>query len=45
MGFFYPVVPEGQALLRAQVTVRHDERVLREAAASFAEAARTLRLA
>ena len=45
MGFCYPVVPEGQALLRAQVTVRHDERVLREAAASFAEAARTLRLA
>jgi len=44
MGFCHPVVPEGQARLRAQVTARHGAAGLRTAAATFAAAARELGL-
>lgn len=45
MGFCYPVVPEGAARLRAQVTARHSQKALKNAAAAFGEAAREVGLA
>lgn len=39
MGFCHPVVPEGAARLRAQVTAKHTQKALKEAAAAIAEAA------
>lgn len=44
MGFCHPVVPEGSARIRLQVSVKHSEKALRGAAAAFAEAARELGL-
>jgi glycine C-acetyltransferase len=38
IGFSYPVVPHGQARIRAQVSAAHDPADLRRAAALFAEA-------
>jgi glycine C-acetyltransferase len=42
MGFCHPVVPEGSARLRAQLTVKHSEPVLRAAAKTMGQAAREL---
>jgi glycine C-acetyltransferase len=43
MGFCYPVVPEGSARIRAQVTAQHSAEALKNAASMFAEAVRTAR--
>jgi glycine C-acetyltransferase len=40
MGFCHPVVPEGSARIRAQVTVQHTPKALQTAAATFGECAR-----
>jgi len=40
MGFCHPVVPEGAARIRAQVSARHTQKSLKEAARAFAEAFR-----
>lgn len=39
LGFCHPVVPEGAARIRAQVTIGHTEATLENTAAAFAEAA------
>jgi glycine C-acetyltransferase len=44
LGFCHPVVPEGAARIRAQVTAKHTARQLREAAETFAKVARELGL-
>jgi len=43
MGFCHPVVPEGSARIRAQVTASHSDEALQKAAAIFGECARQLR--
>jgi glycine C-acetyltransferase len=43
MGFCHPVVPEGSARIRAQVTVSHTDEALQKAAGIFGECARALR--
>jgi glycine C-acetyltransferase len=44
VGFCHPVVPEGQARIRAQISAQHTERGLRRALAAFGAAGRELRL-
>ncbi len=44
VGFFYPVVPQGQARIRVQISAVHDEATLRQALAAFAQAGRELEL-
>jgi glycine C-acetyltransferase len=45
LGFCHPVVPEGAARIRAQITVRHTEDTLRTAIEAFSESAKELKLA
>jgi glycine C-acetyltransferase len=45
IGFCHPVVPEGAARIRAQVTVRHTQKALSQAADAFAEGATELKIA
>lgn len=40
IGFFYPVVPQGAARIRTQVSAAHTPEMLKTAAAAFAEARR-----
>ena len=42
--FSYPVVPEGQARIRTQISAELEEEDLRDAAAAFARAAERLGL-
>ncbi len=42
VGFFYPVVPEGRARIRLQVSAAHDRETLDRATAAFVRAALTL---
>lgn len=44
VGFFYPVVPKGQARIRVQMSAIHDESTLRPALDAFAQAGRELGL-
>lgn len=44
IGFCHPVVPEGAARIRAQVTVRHSQKALSQAADAFAQGATELKL-
>ncbi|MDE1956881.1 MAG: aminotransferase class I/II-fold pyridoxal phosphate-dependent enzyme, partial [Betaproteobacteria bacterium] len=44
VGFFYPVVPQGQARIRVQISAVHDEPTLRRALDAFAQAGRELEL-
>ena len=44
IGFCHPVVPEGAARIRAQVTVRHSQKALSKAADAFAEGATELKI-
>jgi glycine C-acetyltransferase len=45
IGFCHPVVPEGAARIRAQVTARHGQKDLSNAADVFAEGAKELKIA
>ena len=45
MGFCHPVVPEGAARIRAQVTARHSQKDLSAAADALAEGAKELKIA
>jgi glycine C-acetyltransferase len=42
IGFFYPVVPKGQARIRVQLSAAHDQRHLDQAIAAFTEVGREL---
>jgi len=44
VGFFYPVVPKGQARIRVQMSALHDEAALQAALDAFAKAGRELGL-
>jgi len=44
VGFFYPVVPKGQARIRVQLSAVHDEPTLQRALDAFAQAGRELGL-
>lgn len=44
VGFFYPVVPKGQARIRVQMSAVHDEITLQRALDAFAQAGRELGL-
>jgi glycine C-acetyltransferase len=44
IGFCHPIVPEGAARIRAQVTARHTEAQLTRAAKAFGEGARELQI-
>ena len=44
VGFYYPVVPKGQARIRVQMSAVHDRRHLEAALAAFAQAGRELGL-
>jgi glycine C-acetyltransferase len=44
IGFSYPVVPQGQARIRIQVSAAHTEEQLDRAAAAFAEVGRELKI-
>jgi glycine C-acetyltransferase len=44
IGFCHPVVPEGAARIRAQVTARHSQKDLSMAADAFAEGVRELKI-
>lgn len=44
VGFFYPVVPQGQARIRVQMSAVHDRVQLEQAVAAFAQAGRELGL-
>ncbi len=44
VGFFYPVVPKGQARIRVQMSALHDEAALRAALDAFGQAGRELEL-
>jgi glycine C-acetyltransferase len=44
IGFCHPVVPEGAARIRAQVTTRHSQKDLSNAADAFAEGIRELKI-
>lgn len=37
VGFFYPVVPQGKARIRTQISAAHTRRELEQAIAAFAE--------
>ncbi len=45
VGFFYPVVPKGQARIRVQMSALHDEAALQAALDAFGQAGRELGLA
>ena len=45
VGFCHPVVPEGAARIRVQVTVRHSQKALSQAADAFVEGATQLKIA
>jgi glycine C-acetyltransferase len=45
IGFCHPVVPEGAARIRTQITVRHTQKSLSQAVAAFAEGATQLKIA
>ena len=42
IGFFYPVVPKGQARIRVQISAGHDRADLDRAIAAFTSAGKTL---
>ena len=42
VGFFYPVVPEGKARIRVQISAAHTQQELEQALAAFAHAGREL---
>ena len=42
IGFRYPVVPEGQARIRTQMSAAHTTAQLKRAVAAFAKGGRTL---
>ena len=42
IGFFYPVVPDGQARIRTQVSAAHDQEHLDRAVAAFIQVGREL---
>ena len=44
VGFFYPVVPRGQARIRVQMSAAHDREHLERAVAAFTQAGRELGL-
>ncbi|MGD7164714.1 glycine C-acetyltransferase, partial [Ralstonia pseudosolanacearum] len=44
VGFFYPVVPKGQARIRVQMSAVHDEAALQAALGAFGQAGRELGL-
>ena len=44
VGFFYPVVPQGQARIRVQLSAVHEREQLERAVAAFAQAGRELEL-
>lgn len=44
VGFFYPVVPKGQARIRVQMSALHDEATLQRALDAFEQAGRELEL-
>jgi len=44
VGFFYPVVPKGQARIRVQLSAAHDRAQLERAVAAFAQAGHELGL-
>jgi glycine C-acetyltransferase len=44
VGFFYPVVPKGQARIRVQVSAVHEREHLERGVAAFAQAGRELGL-
>jgi glycine C-acetyltransferase len=44
VGFFFPVVPKGQARIRCQMSAAHDRHHLEQAVAAFAQAGRELGL-
>ena len=44
VGFFYPVVPQGQARIRVQISAVHDTPTLQQALQAFAQAGRELEL-
>jgi glycine C-acetyltransferase len=44
VGFFFPVVPKGQARIRVQMSAVHDRHHLEAAVAAFAQAGRELGL-
>jgi len=44
VGFFFPVVPRGQARIRVQMSASHDEATLQRALDAFAQAGRELEL-
>ena len=44
VGFFFPVVPKGQARIRVQLSAAHDRGQLEAAVAAFTQAGRELGL-
>ena len=44
VGFFFPVVPKGQARIRVQISAGHEHEHLEKAVAAFAQAGRELGL-
>ena len=44
VGFFFPVVPKGQARIRVQVSAVHEHADLEQAVAAFTQAGRELGL-
>ena len=44
VGFFFPVVPRGQARIRVQISAVHERVDLERAVAAFTQAGRELRL-
>jgi glycine C-acetyltransferase len=42
VGFFYPVVPKGQARIRVQISAAHDRHHLDKAIAAFTEVGKEL---
>ena len=42
VGFFYPVVPKGQARIRVQLSAAHERHQLEAAVQAFAQAGREL---
>ena len=44
IGFCHPIVPEGAARIRAQVTAKHTPKILRDAANAFSESAQQLNI-
>ena len=44
VGFFFPVVPKGQARIRVQISAGHEREHLEKAVAAFTQAGRELGL-